>query len=217
MACGCSCGPPFGDPGFDFPPGDYALEPIPDPMHACLDPLACPRKDCEPQPASPRNDAGSLSISQSTIRPPHSLFHPVPTRPVFAPRPEYSPPVPLGIKVERSDGPANHADSKAAPNQQPVPPVEEPLPEPTDEGHPTQSQTPDNDPPTDDSPPAAPQRTTAPPLPTDPKTPPPAGVKTTDSRPFDPFAIPVTTRLSLQPPVQTSPPVTAWQKRGPLR
>ena len=211
VAWGCSCGPPFGDPGFDFMPGDYALEPIPEPIHACLGPAAPPPKGGEPQPTGPGDDAGSLSIGQSTIRPPRALFHPVPTRPVFAPRSEYSPPVPLGIKVERADEPADDADSEDAPNQQPVPSVEESLPEPTDEGRPKQSQTSDN------TPAATSQRATAPSRPTDPQMPPPSGAKTADSRPFDSFAIPVKVRLSLQPPMQNPTPVDAWRKRGPQR
>ncbi len=36
-------------------------------------------------------------LAQATIRPLHSRFHPVPTRPVFAPREEYFPPEPEGL------------------------------------------------------------------------------------------------------------------------
>ena len=39
----------------------------------------------------------SVATAQHTMRPPHPRFLPVPTRPVFAPRPEYEPPHPLGL------------------------------------------------------------------------------------------------------------------------
>ena len=36
---------------------------------------------------------------QATIKPPHSKFHPVPTRPVFETRAEYHPPEPMGVHL----------------------------------------------------------------------------------------------------------------------
>lgn len=38
-------------------------------------------------------------VQQATIQPPHSKFHPVPTRPVFETRAEYHPPQPMGVQL----------------------------------------------------------------------------------------------------------------------
>jgi hypothetical protein len=39
-----------------------------------------------------RGDEGEQQMTEAELYPPHSRFHPVPTAPVFAPRPEYDPP-----------------------------------------------------------------------------------------------------------------------------
>lgn len=41
------------------------------------------------------HDPTQYAATQATIKPPHSKFHPVPTRPVFEPRGTYSPPRPI--------------------------------------------------------------------------------------------------------------------------
>jgi hypothetical protein len=49
-----------------------------------------------PLPGSDLASKGVIPpVDSDTIQPPHSKFHPVPTRPVFAPREEYPPPKPL--------------------------------------------------------------------------------------------------------------------------
>jgi hypothetical protein len=39
------------------------------------------------------------AVQQATIQPPHSKFHPVPTRPVFETRASYLPPQPMGLQL----------------------------------------------------------------------------------------------------------------------
>jgi hypothetical protein len=41
----------------------------------------------------------AYEVQQATVQPPHSKFHPVPTRPVFETRPEYLPPQPMGVHL----------------------------------------------------------------------------------------------------------------------
>ena len=41
----------------------------------------------------------AYAAQQATIQPPHSKFHPVPTRPVFETRAEYHPPEPMGVHL----------------------------------------------------------------------------------------------------------------------
>lgn len=43
--------------------------------------------------------ASGYAAEQPTIRPPHSKFHPVPTRPVFRTRASYLPPQPIGVHL----------------------------------------------------------------------------------------------------------------------
>lgn len=40
-----------------------------------------------------------FAVEQATIQPPHSKFHPVPTRPVFETRAAYLPPQPMGVEL----------------------------------------------------------------------------------------------------------------------
>lgn len=40
-----------------------------------------------------------VAAEQPTIKPPHSRFHPVPTRPVFETRATYLPPQPMGVQL----------------------------------------------------------------------------------------------------------------------
>jgi|GEM_PF-5623417 hypothetical protein len=44
-------------------------------------------------------NAPAYAAHQATIKPPHSKFHPVPTRPVFETRAEYHPPEPMGVHL----------------------------------------------------------------------------------------------------------------------
>lgn len=41
----------------------------------------------------------AYGVEEATIQPPHSKFHPVPTRPVFENRAEYHPPQPMGVQL----------------------------------------------------------------------------------------------------------------------
>ncbi|MGE3779058.1 MAG: hypothetical protein AB7F89_17870 [Pirellulaceae bacterium] len=54
--------------------------------------LLCARR---PHRLLPGADGDGHGWFAEPIQPPLSKFHPVPTRPVFAPRPEYEPPQPL--------------------------------------------------------------------------------------------------------------------------
>jgi hypothetical protein len=48
----------------------------------------------------PCNDSGAgYAAQQATLQPPHSKFHPVPTRPVFETQANYSPPQPIGVQL----------------------------------------------------------------------------------------------------------------------
>lgn len=48
------------------------------------------------------------SSAQLPITPPYPKFHPVPTRPVFEPRPGYSPPQALNVQLIPESGPHRH-------------------------------------------------------------------------------------------------------------
>lgn len=48
---------------------------------------------------APHHARTQYSVEQATIRPPHSKFHPVPTRPVFEPQAASRPPQPLGVQL----------------------------------------------------------------------------------------------------------------------
>ncbi|MDA1050604.1 MAG: hypothetical protein O3C40_09000 [Planctomycetota bacterium] len=59
-------------------------------------------QDYAPYVAGPfmhRRDELEYTAEQATIQPPHSKFHPVPTRPVFETRTSYQPPQPIGVHL----------------------------------------------------------------------------------------------------------------------
>lgn len=90
-------------------------------------------RDLAPYVAGPlmHHQRQPYAPQQATIQPPHSKFHPVPTRPVFEQRHSYSPPDPIGVQLvpvpEDSFGPNAHAPAVIFPDIG-LPPVVEELP-----------------------------------------------------------------------------------------
>ncbi len=87
------------------------------PYHAGPTPCACrnlfehallfARSPHTPLPGSDLDSRGIVPpAGPDSILPPHSKFHPVPTRPVFAPRSEYPPPQPLDSRLQPVPTPA---------------------------------------------------------------------------------------------------------------
>ncbi|MBI2477627.1 MAG: hypothetical protein HYV60_02955 [Planctomycetia bacterium] len=70
-----------------------------------------------------RNERAYVA-QQATIQPPHSKFHPVPTRPVFENRAEYYPPQPMGVHLVPV--PDNGWHSTVPRFHQPQPPLSNP-------------------------------------------------------------------------------------------
>ncbi|MBC8352055.1 MAG: hypothetical protein H8E66_08695 [Planctomycetes bacterium] len=78
------------------------------------------------------------AAQQATIQPPHSKFHPVPTRPVFETRMSYHPPQPIGVHLVPVPNQGTHSIMPQSPRshdvlaQPPRPPLEIPETGPRD-------------------------------------------------------------------------------------
>jgi hypothetical protein len=90
-------------------------------------------RDLAPYVAGPfvHDSAAAYTTGQATIQPPHSKFHPVPTRPVFETSPTYSPPQPIGVQLvpvpEHYLGPGPDSPAVLFPDIG-LPPIAEELP-----------------------------------------------------------------------------------------
>jgi hypothetical protein len=107
-ASGCCAGVRFH--GAAHGPMEPAWEPQP---AACA---ACAPHAIEPYPGSMAHLA-MADVAQAVLLPPRSRYLPVPTRPVFAPRPEYSPAYPLHAPLPAAEpnGAWKHAEPAPAP------------------------------------------------------------------------------------------------------